>query len=265
MTAMAAKLSMEKRLEAESVTLLKSLLEMELRRVRDDFGFDISMLIGVDGRIFATSIPDQLAPPQYRLLNLVKANLPSICAQLTNESMKLSLTQYEHGVLLISPVGGRAFLVLLSAKVQDVAAMGKTLAHVRSASEVLQHVFQQRPMSAEALAGYEAETADELRRLSRRLFVEKFEETPQYRRNMDLHNYLKAELTEAVGVGSVEEFLAHAYGEVGTSAPYMKDLQWTTLVDLLLSRVRESGGDVLAEQCEAKWVRETRRRLKAFV
>jgi hypothetical protein len=262
---MAAKPSLEKRLEAETVTLLKSLLEMELRRVRDDFGFDISMLIGVDGRIFATSIPDVLDPPQYRLLNLVKANLPSICAQLTNESMKLNFTQYENGVVLIAPVGGRAFLVLLSGKAHDVATMGDTFAHVRHAAEVLKHVFQQRPMSAEALAGYEAETADELRRLSRRLFVEKFEETPTFRRNMDLHNYLKTELTKAVGVGSVQEYLTHAYNEVGTSAPHMRDEQWLTVLDLLLGRVREAGGEVLAERCAQTWVPEAKRRLKAFV
>ena len=262
---MTAASSLEKRLEAESVTLLKSLLEMELRHVREEFGFDISMLIGVDGRIFATSIPDALAAPQYRLLNLVKANLPSICAQLTNEAMRLSLTQYEHGVVLISPVGRRAFLVLLSGKVQDLPAMGPTLVNVRRASTVLQHVFQQRPMTAEALANYEPETAEELRRLSRRLFVEKFDETPQYRRNMDLHNYLKQELTQAVGVGNVEEFLAHAYGEVGTTAAYMKENQWARLVEVLLVRVRQSGGEVLAQQCEARWVRETKRRLKAFM
>lgn len=262
---MAAKPSLEKRLEAETVTLLKSLLEMELRRVRDDFGFDISLFIGVDGRIFASSIPDMLAPTQYRLLNLVKANLPSICAQFTHESMKLSFTQYEDGVVLISPVGGRAFLVLLSGKSQDLTAMGDTVAHVRHASEVLQHVFQQRPMSAEALGAYDAETADELRRLSRRLFVEKFEETPQFRRNMDLHNYLKAELTKAVGVGSVQEFLSQAYNEVGTSAPHMKDEQWLRVMDLLVARVREAGGDVLAERCQGTWIPEARRRLKAFV
>lgn len=256
---------MEKRLEAETVTLVKSLLEMELRRVRGDFGFDISMLIGVDGRIFATSIPDQLAAPQYRLLNLVKANLPNICAQLTSESMKLSVTQYEHGVVLIAPVGGRAFLVLLSGKMQDIATMGETVAHVKRASEVLQHVFQQKPMSAEALGAYEPETAEELRRLSRRLFVEKFEETTQYKRNMDLHNYLKAELTKAVGVGRVQEFLAHAYNEVGTSAPHMRDEQWMKLVELLVARVRGSEGDLLADRCAKAWGPEAKRRLKAFV
>lgn len=265
MTMMGAKPSMEKRLEAQTVTLLKSLLEMELRRVRDDFGFDISMFIGVDGRIFATSIPDQLTPHQYRLLNLVKANLPSICAQLTNESMKLSLTQYEHGTVLISPVGGRAFLVLLSGTMQDIPALGDKVVHVRRASEVLQHVFQQRPMTAEALSGYEVETADELRRLSRQLFVEKFEETPQYRRNMELHNYLKGELTKAVGVGSVQEYLAHAYNEVGTSAPHMRDDQWLTLVDLLVARIRESGGELLADRCAQTWIPEVKRRSKAFV
>ncbi len=262
---MAAKPAMEKRLEAETATLLKSMLDMELRRVRQEFGFDVAMLVGVDARIFATSIPDQLTGPQYHLLNLVKANLPSICAQLTREAMKLNLSQYEHGVTVIAPVSDRSFLVLLSGKPQDITAMDGTVKNVQRAATVLRHVFQQRPMSADAMAGYDKETQEELRRLSRQLFVEKFDETPQYKRNMDLMNYLKAELTKAIGVGAVQEILGGSFNEVGTSAAYMKDDQWLKLVDILVEKVRTSGGDVLADRCAKTWGPEVKRKLKAFV
>ena len=261
---MAANPTMEKRLEAEMATLLKSMLDMELRRVRTEFGFDIAMLVGVDGRIFAASIPDQLAPPQFRLLNLVKANLPSLCAQLANEAMRLNLTQYEYGVTVIAQVGDRSFLVLLSGRPQDITKMDDTVVKVQRAASVLGHVFQQKPMTPAALAAYDPETAEELRRLGRQLFVEKFEETTRYKRNRDLLNYLKAELTKAVGVGPVAEIMSVSFNEVGTSASYMKDDQWNQLVGLLVERVRVHGGDVLADRCARAWMPEVKRRLKAF-
>ncbi len=255
----------EKRLEAETATLLKSMLDMELRRVRQEFGFDVAMLVGVDARIFASSIPDQLTPPQYRLLNLVKANLPNICAQLTREAMRLTLTQYEYGVTVIAQATDRSFLVLLSGKPQDITKMDETVVNVQRAAAVLGHVFQQRPMGVEALAGYDPATREELQRLGRQLFVEKFDETPRYKRNMELAKYLKDELTKAVGVGAVQEILSVSFNEVGTSAAYMKDDQWLKLVDLLVDRVRASGGDVLADKCARAWGPEVKRRVKAFV
>jgi len=120
-------------------------------------------------------------------------------------------------------------------------------------------------MRPDAMAAYSKETADELKRLGRQLFVEKFEETPQYKRNKDLLNYLKGELTRAVGVGAVQEVLSVSFNEVGTSAPYMKEAQWLSLVDLLIEKVRAQGGDVLADRCAKAWVPEVKRRLKAFV
>ncbi|TLZ52043.1 MAG: hypothetical protein E6K18_03585 [Methanobacteriota archaeon] len=205
-----------------------------------------------------------MTPPQYRLLNLVKANLPSICAQLANEAMRLSLTEYEYGVVVISQVGHRSFLVLLSGKPQDITTMHETVGKVKRASAVLRHVFEQRPMAPDALAGYDKETAEELQRLSRQLFVEKFEETAQFKRNRDLMNYLKAELTKAIGVGPVQEVLSVSFNEVGTSAAYMKDDQWLKLIDLLVEKVRAQGGDVLADKCAKTWIPEVKRKLKAF-
>ncbi|HEV8596024.1 MAG TPA: hypothetical protein VGR51_10905 [Thermoplasmata archaeon] len=261
---MAAKPGMEKRLEAETATLLKSMLDMELRRIRQDFGFDIAMLVGVDARIFVTSIPDTLTPSQYHLLNLVKANLPAICAQLSREAMKLNLSQYEYGVTVIAQVSDRSFLVLLSGKPQDITAMDETVKNVQRAATVLRHVFQQRPMNADAMASYDKETQEELRRLSRQLFVEKFEETSSYKRNMELAKYLKDELTKSIGVGAVQDVLSVSFNEVGTSAAYMKDDQWIRLIEILVDKVRVAGGDVLADKCAKAWIPEAKRRLKAF-
>ena len=256
--------TLEKRMEAETATLLKSMLDMELRRIRKEFGFDVAMLVGVDTRIFATSIPDQLTAPQYRLLNVVKANLPNICAELSTEAMRLSLTQYEYGATVIAQVSERSFLVLLSGK-QDITKMGATVAHVQRAAAVLGHVFQQRPMTPEVLSGYDADTQEELRRLSRQLFVEKFDESPQYLRNKEIHSYLKAELTKAVGIGSVQEVLDVSFNEVGTSSAYMKDDQWLKLLDIVVAKVRAHGGDILADRCARAWIPEVQRKLKAFV
>ena len=256
--------ALEKRLEAETVTLLKSLLEMELRRVREEQGFDIALFVGVDARIFASSIPDQLEPAQYGLLNLVKANLPAICAQLTNEAMQLSLTQYEEGVLVITQVGSRAFLVLLAAG-RSLADLGGKASDLQVAATVMKHVFEQRPPTGEVFDGYDEATKKELQRLSRQLFVEKFEETAQYRRNIEILKYIKEQVTKSLGVGAVDEALIMSFNEVGTTAPYMKDKQWLRLLDLLVEKVRESGGDVLADRCAQEWIPEVKQKLKAFV
>jgi predicted regulator of Ras-like GTPase activity (Roadblock/LC7/MglB family) len=103
-------------MEAESVTLLKHMLEMELMRLRDEQGFDVVLFLGVDGRIFTSSIPPELTPEQYHLLNLVKGNLVHICRQLGKQNLRFSVQQFTAGTVFISGVGEKAFLVLFTTK-----------------------------------------------------------------------------------------------------------------------------------------------------
>src|SRR5438445_12345514 len=102
----------DKTMGAETVGHLKHLLETELRRAREENSLDIAMFSGVDGRIFSSSIPNQLDPREYRLLNLLKGNLAHICNQPNRQNMMMCVPQFEPGTIIISG-GGRREVPLL--------------------------------------------------------------------------------------------------------------------------------------------------------
>jgi hypothetical protein len=255
----------EKTLEAESVTLLKHMLEMELRKVREENQFDVVLFMGVDGRIFSSSIPAELKPDQYRLLNLVKANLVHICGQLGSQNMKFSIQQYDTGTVVISGVGEKAFLVMFTARPVDITAMGAQAQQVQTASLVLRFLFELRPMTDAQLGRQPEAVAAELKRLTRRLFVEKYEETGDYRRNMELLKFLQTRLGEAVGVGPAQEIIQLAMSEAGGAAKFMREDQWLAVFEKVVGRIRELGGDVAGEKAQREWGPEFRRLLKSFV
>src|SRR3990172_3391260 len=135
----------DKTMGAETVGHLKHMLETELKRCREENVLDIAMFLGVDGRIFASSIPNELNPREYRLLNLLKGNLAYICNQLAGQNMMMSVEQFEAGTVLISGVGDRAFLVFLTTKPVEITKMQGVLSNVVKASIVVRHLFEYRP------------------------------------------------------------------------------------------------------------------------
>src|SRR6266699_78256 len=86
--------TVDKTMGAETVGHLKHLLETELKRAREENDLNIAMFLGVDGRIFSSSIPNRLDPRQYRLLNLLKGNLAHICNQLGGQNMMMSVEKF---------------------------------------------------------------------------------------------------------------------------------------------------------------------------
>src|SRR3989441_2904244 len=255
----------DKTMEAESVGLLKHMLDTELRRSREENGFDLVLFLGVDGRIFASDVPWTLDPRQYRLLNLVKGNLNHICNQLSGQNMKLSIQQYDVGTIIISGVGDKAFLVCLTAHALEVTQMRGVLNNVLNVSAVMKHLLEQRGMSQDDLSAYSPEVAGELKKLSRALFVEKFEETRGYKRNMEVLAFVKKRLQAVVGIGPLEEILTMAFNEVGTSAPYMTESPWERFLDLVIAEVGKLSGEVAAARARREWTPEGRKLLKSFV
>jgi hypothetical protein len=255
----------DKTMEAESVGLLKHMLETELRRSRQDNGFDIVMFIGVDGRIFASDVPWSLDPAQYRLLNLVKGNLNHICSQLSGQNMMMSIQQYDVGTIIISGVGDKAFLTFLTTKPLEVTKMQGLLNNVLNASTVMKHLLDERGMSDGDLSAYSPEVVQELKKLSRALFVEKFEETRGYKRNMEVIGFVRKRLQAAVGVGPLEEIVTMAFNEVGTSAAYMTEGHWERFLDLVIGEVGKIAGEAVAERARREWGPEVRKLLKSFV
>src|SRR5438876_192492 len=189
----------DKTMGADTVGHLKHLLDTELRRAREENDLDIAMFLGVDGRIFSSSIPDRLEPREYRLLNLLKGNLAHICNQLAGQNMMMSVQQFEAGTVVISGVGDRAFLVFLTTKPVEITKMQGVLANVLKTSIVVRHLFESKPITPEILASYDEAVAGELKRLTRILLVEKFGESKELKKNKEIAQYLQSKLGVLVG------------------------------------------------------------------
>src|SRR5438046_5061127 len=147
-----------------------------------------------DGRIISSSIPNQLDPREYRLLNLLSGSQEPICNQLSGQNMMMSVQQFEAGTIIISGVGDRAFLVFLTSKPVEITKMQTVLANVVKTSIVVRHLFESKPITPEVLASYDVAVAGELKRLTRILFVEKFGETKEFKKNKEIAQYLQSKL-----------------------------------------------------------------------
>ena len=255
----------DKTMGADTVGHLKHLLETELKRAREESNLDIALFLGVDGRIFSSSIPHRLDPREYRLLNLLKGNLAHICSQLSGQNMMMSVQQFQAGTVIISGVGDRAFLVFLTSKPVEITKMQSVLANVVKTSIVVRHLFESRPITPEILASYDEAVAGELKRLTRILFVEKFGETKEFKKNKEIAQYLQSKLGALVGPGNLQEIVTMAYNEVGTTAPFMTSSHWERFLTILVDRLREIEGDTVAAKAEKEWRAYLKQVLSSFV
>lgn len=263
---MVEKKKIDKRMEAKTVVQLKHMFEMELRHIKEENGIDLLMFVGIDGRIFASIIPPILNPIQFKFLNLVKGNLTSLCSQLQGDKMKVSIQQYEFGSVVISGVGDNSFIASVFTKPLAIDTMAPTITNIITGSTVLNHLFEQRPITAESIEGYDKAVQDKLTKLTRQLFVEKFEETRGYKRNMELLKFLKQKISSVVGIGAVDEIVTVTMNELGTNAAYMKEKDWLRFVEMVIDRhIKERSGDIVADECKRTWIPEVERKLKSFV
>jgi hypothetical protein len=242
------------------------MLEMELKRIQETNNVDIIMFVGIDGRIFSSLIPQILDGSQFRLLNLVKGNLPSICSQLTAENLNISIQQYKDGTVVISGVGDNCFLVSIYSKPVEIDKLQPLITGITKGSAVLNHLFELKPVTPEAMAGYDQDVVEELSKLTRLLFVEKFDETREYKRNMELLKFIKNKIGSVVGIGAVDEIVTVTMNELGTSAPFMKDKDWIKFTEIIIdNHIKKASGDIVADECKKTWIPEIERKLKSFV
>ncbi|UCH88657.1 MAG: hypothetical protein JSV49_10455 [Thermoplasmata archaeon] len=257
---------MKKTLEAEDVGLLKHLLDMELREFKEEASIDIILFMGVDGRIFSSNIPPDLNRRQYSLLKMIQGSLSHICAQLRSENLKLSVQQFEEGTMLISSVGENAFLASLIADNVEINQLESRLASVVKASAVLKHIIDAKPLKEQELSTYPKDIADELQKLSRLLFKERFSYTKQYRKNTEIFNAIKNKIESVVGKGSVDEIITFTFNEMGTRMGSMTSAQWMTFLEKVIeNHIRVHSGDVVADECLRMWMPEIERKIKSFV
>ncbi|WP_455391674.1 hypothetical protein [[Eubacterium] cellulosolvens] len=258
---------MEKTMEARDVGMLKYLLDTELSRLKEESNIDLALFMGVDGRIFSSYIPFDLDSEQYYLLTLVHGNLPYVCAQLRQENMKLSIQQYDEGIIVISGIGENAFLACLMSKRRDLVDIEIQLKPILKSSAVLKHLFEMRPLKTEELAGYSEDVVEELGKLSRLLFKERFTYTKEYKKNVEILDIIKTKLASVLGgKGAVNEVVTMTFNEMGMQVGMMNKRDWMTFLEKVInSHVRRLSSDIVAEECNRTWIPEIQAKLKSFV
>lgn len=258
---------MEKTMEARDVGMLKYLLDTELSRLNEETGIDVALFMGVDGRTFSSYIPIDLDAEQYYLLTLVHGNLPHVCAQLRQENMKLSIQQYDEGIIVISGIGENAFLACLMSKKRNISDIEGQLKPIIRSSAVLKHLFEMRPLKTEDLAGYSEDVIEELSKLSRLLFKERFTYTKEYKKNVEILEMIKTKLASVLGgKGAVNEVVTMTFNEMGMQVGMMKKQDWMVFLEKVIDdHITRLGSDIVAEECRRTWVPEIQAKLKSFV
>lgn len=260
------KKKLDRRMEAENVSQLKYMLELEQKRLREKTDVNLSLFIGVGGRIFTTSIPEELNPDQYRLLSTFKSNLSNLCKKLKGEDLEVSLERWKSGMAIVAAVGDNAFLASLLTKRANIDEMGPILEEIMTAATVLKHIFEEKSFKDEDMEDYPEDVKEELHQLSRQFFVDRFEHTRQYKKNMEILEFIKEKIQKTVGVGSVEEMTSVTFNKMGTSAPYMEDDMWPDFLDMIVEdHLKDTLGDIQAEEYKKQWRKELKKKLKGYL
>jgi hypothetical protein len=253
-------------MEAQDVGMLKYLLETELTRLKDDAEVDLALFMGIDGRIFSSYIPIDLDKEQYYLLNLVHSNLPHICAQLRSENLKISIQQFDEGIIVIAGIGDASFLACLFSKKQDISEIDGQLKSIVKSSMVLKHIFEMRPLKSDELSMYSSDVVEELNKLSRLLFKERFTYTKEYKKNMEILEIIKKKLESVLGKGSVNEVVTLTLNEMGMQVGLMKKNDWMRFLEKAINdHVCQMTSDLIAEECRRTWIPEIEAKLRSFV
>jgi len=257
---------LKKTLEAKDVGLLKHMLAMELERICDKADLDIVMFLGVDGRMFSSFVPTQLNMKQYNMLSLVKGNLPDICSQLRRENIKMSMIQYSEGIMYISGVGSAAFLIAVDAKDISNKEIEDKLTILQNTSLVVKHLYELKPLDEEGLEGYPAAVRTELETLGRQLFKERFTQTKDYKKNVEIMEMIKAKLATVVGKGAVQEIVDMTFNEMGLRLSNMNKTTWMMFLENVIKKhISRLSGPIVADECLRTWIPEIEMKLRSFV
>ncbi|MBP1910252.1 hypothetical protein [Methanolobus bombayensis] len=248
--------------DLEDVSLLKFALVAQLKRTHQSSDVDVLLFAGADGKIYASYIPESIGPKIFELTNLISNNLLHVSQQLAM-GLKQSVIEYEFGTVIFSSVGRGALLISLFTGKADLA---ENMDKIEVAKAVMQHIFEQRPMTKEQLDTYPAEVASELRILSKIVFDEMYTQSSEYKKNMEILADIKEKITGVMGRGEVEQVLAMAFNEIASSPKWMTEDLWPLLVEMIIrDQIRPLHGDYVADVCEAEWIPDIQHKLESFV
>lgn len=248
--------------DLEDVSLLKFALVSQLKRTYETSDVDVLLFAGADGKIYASYIPESIGPKIFELTNLITSNLLHISQQLSM-GLQQSVIEYEFGTVIFSSVGRGALLISLFTTKVDLS---QNMRKIEITREVMQHLFEQRPMTEAQLSKYPPDVSRELKELAKCVFNEMYTQSSEYKKNMEILSDIKEKITGVMGRGEVDQVLAMAFNEIASSPKWMTEKLWPLLLEMVINdQIRPLHGDYIADVCMAEWIPDIKRKLESFV
>ncbi|MHC1576725.1 MAG: roadblock/LC7 domain-containing protein [Methanosarcinaceae archaeon] len=248
--------------DMEDASLLKFALFSQLKRMYEISDVDVILFAGVDGKIYASYIPDDVGSRLFKLTNLISTNLLHVSQQL-DMGLVQSVIEYNFGTVIFSSVGKGSLLISLFAHKVDLS---ENMAKIELMREVMQHIFEQRSMKPDQLSQYSTEVVSELRDLQKRVFNEMYTQSSEYKKNMEILDDVKDKIKNVMGRGEADQVLAMAFNEIASSPKWMTESEWILLVELIIQdQIRPLHGDYIADICEYEWIPDIKHKLESFI
>jgi len=240
-----------RRVTFEDVAVLKHALDTELEILSDKSDVKVSILVGLNGQVLASCVPHDLDSGLFRLLSLVRANIPFLRREITLGGIQQSITRYEMGNVVVTRVGKGELLLAVLPK--DHSITGNLPAIYRSA-QILSHISIQKPLTEAELETYGEDVASELAELTGRLYaeLEAVGTVGEKKKNEEILKRFGAMLDTVVGVAESEMMMVTALNQLGIQTKEVTPAQWRQLVALIRDAVEAKAGRYYAEMAERR-------------
>lgn len=233
----------------EDVAVLKHALDFELKIMTEKSDIVVALLVGLNGEVLASCVPDDLSSDMYRLLNLVRANIPFLRKEITIGRIEQSITRYEAGNIVVSRVGNGELLLSVLNKGSSVT---RNLPQIYTSAQILSHISSQKAITTSELAEYGEDVAQELAELTRRLYseLESKGTVGEKKKNEEVLIRFKAILDSIVGQAESDMIMITHLNQLGIRTKQVSPLQWRQLVSQIRKSVEAKAGRHYAEIAE---------------
>ena len=233
----------------EDVAVLKHALDFELKLLSEKSDVVVALLVGLNGQVFASHVPNDLNSSDYRLLSLIQANIPYLRKEIAIGNIEQSIARYETGNVVATRVGkGELLLAILP---RQSSAM-EALPQINRSAQVLSHISSQKAITKEDLAQYGEDVVEELGELTRRLYgeLEVTGTVGEKKKNEETLEKFKGVLDAIVGKAEADMIMITSSGQLGIQPKRVSPHQWQQFIVLIRQAVAKKAGRYYGEMAE---------------
>jgi len=233
----------------EDVSVLKHALNSELDLMIEKSDVVACLLVGLSGQVLASYIPNDLSSDMYRLLDLVRGNIPQLRKEIILCRIEQSITRYAVGNVVVTRVGEGELLLTVLHKESSVI---ENLSQIYTSVQILSHISRQKPITREDLSEYGEEVAEELAELTKRLYTELEAQgvVGEMKKNQDALARFQSILEDIVGRAESEMIMITGLNQLGIRTKQVSPIQWRQLVGQIRTSVEAKAGRYYAEICQ---------------